>query len=474
MGTNQPVGPDARRAPKKIARRAPKKITRTAHVLTDKELLALLKRAAKVLDSKAWVVGGYVRDKLLGLPHPNPDVVVDGGDALTLAKRFAELAGAAPPVTFQRFGTAQVTLPGHLVEFVSARAESYPPDSRKPDVRRAALAEDLRRRDFTVNTLLMDLDGEIHDRLGGRYDLEARILRTPADPAQTFADDPLRMLRAIRFAAELGFELAPDLLPAMRSLRARLGPPVISIERIAEELRRMLVSDRPKVALELLDAGGLLEVVLPEVAACKGVPQSGYHTHDVFGHTLLTVAKTPPDFLVRLAALFHDVGKPSTATPDGAFTGHEEVGAGMAKAALERLRFSQKEVETVVHVVGLHLRPVYYRSEWSDGAVRRLARDAGPDLDRLMALARADLAASAYPEPEKLDELDARILGVMAEQPSRLEPHITGEEIMRVRGIGPGREVGRIKERLEELVIDGEVPADREALLAYLESHPDL
>jgi poly(A) polymerase len=436
--------------------------------------MQLLKRTASELHAKAWVVGGFVRDKLLGLPHPNPDVVVEGGDALTFAKHFAELAGAPPPVTFERFGTAQVTLPGHLVEFVSARAESYPADSRKPEVRRATLEEDLRRRDFTVNTLLMDFDGEIHDRLGGRRDLDARILRTPADPMQTFADDPLRMLRAIRFAAELGFGLAPDLLPAMRQLKARLAPPVISVERTADELRRMLVSARPKLALELLDAGGLLEVVLPELAACKGVPQSGYHTHDVYGHTLLAVDKTPPDLLVRLAALFHDVGKPTTATPDGAFTGHEEVGARMAKAALERLRFSQKEVESIVHLVRLHLRPVYYRSEWSDGAVRRLARDAGRELDRLLALARADLAASAYPEPEKLDELQARITAVMTERPSRLEPHITGEEIMRVRGIGPGREVGRIKQRLEELVIDGDVPATREALLAYLESHPDL
>jgi poly(A) polymerase len=448
MGTNQPV--------------------------TDEGLLKLLKRAADGLDAKAWVVGGYVRDKLLGLPHPNPDVVVEDGDALAVAKRFAELAGASPPVMFERFGTAQVTLPGHLVEFVSARAESYPVDSRKPDVRRATLDEDLRRRDFTVNTLLMDFDGEIHDRLGGRRDLEARILRTPADPVQTFTDDPLRMLRAIRFAAELGFELAPELLPAMRQLKARLAPPVISVERTVDELRRMLVSGRPKLTLELLDAGGLLEIVLPELAACKGVPQSGYHTHDVFGHTLLTVDKTPPDILVRFGALFHDVGKPSTATPDGAFTGHEEVGASMAKSALERLRFSQKEIDSIVHLVRLHLRPVYYRSEWSDGAVRRLARDAGPELDRLMELARADLAASAYPEPEKLDELQARVRAVMTERPSRLEPHITGEEIMRVRRIGPGPEVGRIKQRLEELVIDGDVPATREALLAYLESHPDL
>ncbi len=442
--------------------------------LSDGELLRLLKQAADDLGVRAWVVGGYVRDKLLGRPHPNPDVVVEGGDALKLAERFAELAHAEPPVTFERYGTAQVTLWGHLVEFVTARAESYAPESRKPDVRPATLEEDLRRRDFTVNTLLMDFEGKIHDPLGGRKDLDVRILRTPTDPLRTFEDDPLRMLRAIRFASELGFELAPDLLPAMRQLKSRLAPPVISVERTADELRHMLTSERPRLAIELLDAGGLLEVILPEVAACKGVAQSGFHTHDVYGHTLLTVDRVPADLIVRLAALFHDVGKPSTATPDGAFTGHETVGAAMAKSALERLRFSQKEVEAVVSLVLLHLRPVYYRSEWSDGAVRRLARDAGEQLHRLMALARADVAASAYPEPEKLDELQARIDAVLHERPSRLTPVVTGEDVMRVRGIGPGPDVGRIKQRLQELVIDGEIAPTREAVLDYLASHQEL
>ncbi|HSS60285.1 MAG TPA: HD domain-containing protein [Candidatus Limnocylindrales bacterium] len=443
-------------------------------IASEKELLALLKRAAEDLGVGAWIVGGYVRDKLLGRDHPNPDVVVEDGDGLELARRFAELAGAPPPVTFERFGTAQVTLPGRLVEFVTARAESYAPDSRKPDIRRASLEEDLRRRDFTVNTLLMDLDGNVHDPLGGRSDLEARVLRTPADPLRTFADDPLRMLRAIRFASVLGFTLAPDLVPAMRQIRARLAPPVISIERIADELRRMLASERPMVALELLDEAGLLEVVLPEIAACKGVPQTGYHTHDVFGHTLLTVAATPLDLLLRVAALYHDVGKPRTARGDGTFVGHEEVGAEIAKNALERLRFSQRDIEVVTTLVRLHLRPVFYRSEWSDGAVRRLARDAGPLLGRLMLLARADIAASAYPHPEKLDELQRRLEAVLSERPSRMEPLITGDEIMRLRGIGPGPDVGRIKEKLEELVMDGEIPPDRRAITDYLSGHPDL
>ncbi|MHB8589308.1 MAG: CCA tRNA nucleotidyltransferase [Candidatus Dormibacteraceae bacterium] len=442
--------------------------------LSDDELLRLLKRAATGLGAQAWVVGGYVRDKLLGLPHPNPDVVVERGDALKLAERFAELAAAEPPVTFERFGTAQVTLPGHLVEFVNARAESYAPDSRKPDVRPATLEEDLQRRDFTINTLLMDFDGQVNDPLDGGKDLAARILRTPTDPLRTFADDPLRMLRGVRFASELGFELAPDLLPAMRRLTTRLAPPVISPERIAEELRKMLTSPRPRHALELLDAGDLLETVLPEIADCKGVQQSGYHTHDVFGHTLLTVERVAPDLVLRLAALFHDSGKPSTATPDGAFMGHEIVGANLARSALERLRFSQKEIETVVTLVRLHLRPVYYSSEWSDGAVRRLARDAGPVLDRLMALARADIAASAYPEPGKLDELQARVEAVLRERPSRLAPLVTGEDVMRVRAIGPGPEVGRIKKRLEELVIDGEIMPSHQAVLDYLAAHTEL
>ena len=443
--------------------------------IDDRELLQLLKQAAAEQGVKAWLVGGYVRDHLLGRMQPDLDVVVEEGGALQLAERFAELAGAGPPVTFERYGTAQVTLPGHLVEFVSARSESYAADSRKPDVRPATLDEDLRRRDFTVNTLLMDFDGNIHDRLGtARADLEARILRTPADPTQTFSDDPLRMLRAVRFAAQLGFDLAPDLLPAMRQLSGRMAPPVVSVERIADELRKMLESERPRHALELLDAGGLLDVVLPELAACKGVEQSGYHTHDVYGHTLQAVGLTPPDLVVRLAAVFHDVGKPATATADGAFTGHEEVGARIATAALERLRFSQKEIDAVVTLVRLHLRPVYYRSEWSDGAVRRLARDAGALIEKLMALARADIAASAYPEPEKLDELAARLATVVSEQPSRMAAPIDGEDIMHALRLAPGPEVGRIKARLGELIMDGEIEPSREAVLAYLQAHPEL
>ncbi|HET7875787.1 MAG TPA: HD domain-containing protein [Methylomirabilota bacterium] len=434
----------------------------------------VLRRAAGELGIRAWAVGGYVRDTLLGRPHPDLDVVVEGPRALEMASRFAELVGARRPALFPRFGTAQVTWGERLVEFASTRAESYLPHSRKPEVQPATIEEDVQRRDFTVNALLMDFDGRVIDLIGGRRDLERRLLRTPRPAELTFSDDPLRMLRAIRFAAELGFELEPSLLPTMRRLRERARPPVLSVERIADELRKMLRSERPRRALELLDAGGLMETLLPEVHACHGVEQGGYHRWDVFWHTLETVAHTPPDLVVRLAALLHDVGKPVTATPDGAFHGHAEVGAELARRALTRLRFSNAEVEQVAKLVRLHLRPVFYGSEWRDGAVRRLAREAGSLVWRLMALARADVAASAFPSPEKLDELEARLRAVLSEQPSRMRIPVSGRDVMRVRGLRPGPEVGRLKARLEELVLDGVLPPDRDLLLDHLRRHPDL
>ena len=428
-----------------------------------------LRKATAELGVQAWAVGGYVRDRLLGRDHPDLDIVVAGGDALDLATRFADLVGARRPVLFPRFGTAQVTWGDRLVEFATARAESYAHDSRKPQVRTASIEDDLERRDFTVNALLMDLDGQVRDPLGrGLPDLEARLLRTPRDPVATFEDDPLRMLRAIRFAAQLTFELAPDLLPAMRRLRDRLRPPVLSVERTADELRKMLLSERPALALELMREADLLDIVLPELAATRGVEQGGWHHADVYGHTLEAVAGAPPRLTERLAAVFHDVGKPLTATPDGAFTGHDVAGAELAGAALRRLRFSNAEAERVAELVRLHMRPVFYSSEWRDGAVRRLARDAGDLLWPLIALARADIAASDYPHPEKLDELESRLRAVLAEEPNRMVVPVTGEDVMRELRLAPGPEVGKVKQRIEELVMEGELEPEREAIIAYL------
>jgi poly(A) polymerase len=291
---------------------------------------------------------------------------------------------------------------------------------------------------------------------------------------ETFSDDPLRMLRAIRFAAQLGFALDEPLIPAMQKLRDRLRPPVLSVERTAEELRRMLISDRPQLALELLDEARLLEVVLPEVAAGKGVAQGGWHTHDVYGHTLRTVAAAPADITVRLAALFHDVGKPLTAADDGSFHDHERVGAELTELALQRLRFSNAEAARVARLVRLHLRPVFYSRDWSDGAVRRLARDAGEEIWKLMDLAHADMAASAYPDAEKLDELVARLHAVLEERPDRFTLPVNGDDIMRELGLAAGPEVGRVKAKLEELVLEGTLNPDRDAILGYLRTQANL
>lgn len=427
-------------------------------------------RAAESIGARAWAVGGYVRDHLLGREHPDLDIVVEGGRALELAEVFARRVGARAPAVFPRFGTAQVDWGGRLVEFANARAESYARDSRKPDVRPASIEEDLSRRDFTVNALLMDFEGNVHDVLGtGLPDLRSRLLRTPRDPRQTFDDDPLRMLRAIRFAAQLGFELAPDLLPAMRELRERARPPVLSPERVADELRKMLISDRPALALDLMRQAGLLEILLPELQATLGVEQRGWHTHDVYGHTLEAVAKTPPDLTDRLAALFHDVGKPQTAAPDGSFVGHDVLGAEIAAAALRRLKFPHSEADRVARIVRLHMRPVFYDSTWTDAAVRRLARDSGDVLWHLITLTRADIAASAYPHPEKIDELAERLRRAFQEEPDRIRPAVSGEDVMKTLGIGPGPRVGEIKRQIEELVVEGRLPPDRKAQLDWLE-----
>jgi len=436
----------------------------------------ILAEAAAEIGARAWAVGGHVRDHLLGRQgREELDIVVEEGRGHDLALEFARRTGSAAPVLFERFGTAQVTWGRRMVEFASARAESYAADSRKPDVRPATLDDDLRRRDFTVNTLLMDFDGQVHDRLGGALaDLQARLLRTPLDSVTTFTDDPLRMLRAIRFCAELGFELEPTLMPAMRELHERLRPPVISSERARDELQKMLLSPRPRQALEMLEEGGLLAEILPELSATRGVAQGGFHLYDVFGHTVRVVEETPPNLVTRLAAVLHDVGKPATAGPDGTFLGHERVGSAMAVAALSRLRFSNDITDRVARLVRMHLRPVFYDSDWTDGAVRRLARDAGPDLWLLMDLGRADIAASAYDQPEKLEELVERLRRVALAEPGRTSPRVSGADIMKTLGLAPGPEVGRIKERLEDLVIEGEVEPDRESVLRYLTDHPDL
>jgi poly(A) polymerase len=455
-------------------------------------LLEVLEAEAAAAGVRALLVGGYVRDRVMGRPATELDVVVEGGSGTELARAVAARLGVREPVVFERFGTAQLNARDFLMEFVSARAESYAPESRKPSVRPATLEEDIRRRDFTANTLLAGRDGEVIDITGQALkDIEARVLRTPLPAAETFHEDPLRAVRAIRFAVSLDFTMDAEILPAIRGSLDRLGT-VVSIERINVELRKMLLSERPGEAFRLMRDSGVLERLMPEISVMGGVEQSGFHHLDVLDHSLTAldaVAQRPQphlapqhELVLRLAVLLHDSGKPATAARDGeriTFLGHPEAGAASATALLRRLRFSNDEIEAVTRLILLHMRPIQYDpATWSDGAVRRLVRDSGDVLSALVELARVDMSASEYPVNEatrKLGDLERRISELDIEAVRRTNPPLDGNALMARLGRGPGPWIGRVQGALLEAVLDGALPAgDADHAWAYLDRHPEL
>ncbi len=413
-----------------------------------------------------FLVGGAVRDELLGAPSPDADLVTRA-DAPALARElYAHGIGDHPPVLYERFGTALLTVGGDPVEFVTARKESYDEGSRKPSVERATYAEDAQRRDFTLNALYKDLfTGALMDPLGtGLADLRAGVLRTPLDPEATFSDDPLRMLRAVRFRHRLGFAYAPGLEDAIRSQAPRLA--IVSPERVRDELLKML--DRPSAPDALADLMrlGLVPFVLPELAAMPGVDQGSFHHLDVWEHTLLALRnlwaqEPPPDRETTLAVLLHDVGKPATREiRDGKirFFGHEAVGAEMTREALARLRFPNAAIERVARLVKAHMR-LGTAPEFTPSAARRLLRDMGEDTDRLLRVVDADAGALA-PGVRALDlaPVRARLAEVAAAAPKTgyVSP-LSGAEIMALTGLGPGPEIGRLKAKLEEAVLEGKL-----------------
>ncbi len=419
------------------------------------------------LGGRCCIVGGFVRDLLLGRPAiTDVDVVVEGAPAVRAAEWLRRRwRGPERVVEFERFGTARVSFPdqsgGRLtVEFVRARSEAYRPDSRKPEVRPGTVEEDALRRDFTVNALLLDAQGQVLDPTGsGLADLQRRLLRTPLDAAVTFAEDPLRMLRAARFAAQLEFELAPGVEAAMAEARARLG--IVSQERVRDELLKLLLAPRPGPGLEILARTGLLEGFAPELAAMRRVEQGGYHSGDVFQHTCLALEHAPPDRLVRLAVLLHDVGKPATAVETEAgptFHGHPRIGAELAARFLRRLRFPTAEADAVARLVLLHMRPIQYGADWTEAAVRRLWHDAGPLFPALLAVARADTLASNFPGTGGLDELESRVGRVAAAHPEGIGPVLGGSALMEAFGLAGGPWVGRAQRLLLEAVIEGLLP----------------
>ena len=454
-------------------------------------LARVIETEAAALGTRALLVGGYVRDRLLGRDCKDVDVVVENGLGTELAEAVGKRLDVRRPVVFERFGTAQLEAHDFVVEFVSARAESYPSDSRKPDVRPATLDDDMRRRDFTVNALMADADGSVVDLTGrGLEDLDNRLLRTPLPAALTFAEDPLRAVRAVRFAVALDFAMDDEIPPAIRANLDRLQS-VVSVERVNDELRRMILGDRPGRAVGLLWETGIADRLLPEVAAMAGVEQTGFHHLDVLQHSLLaldSVAARPHPHLapalelrLRLGMLFHDSGKPATAERDAdrvTFLGHPEIGAETAVAALHRLRFSNDEVDDVARLVAMHMRPIQYLPDWTDGAVRRLVRDSGDLVPALLDLADGDMAASEYPPEEaaaKMGELRRRVADVGAEVSDAARSPLDGHVLMAHYERPPGPWLSTLQHALVEAIIDGALPAgDQDAAWAYLEGHPEI
>ncbi|MEZ5058592.1 MAG: HD domain-containing protein [Saprospiraceae bacterium] len=438
----------------------------------ERKIFNIISETAKELGFPAYVVGGYVRDRLLGRPSKDMDIVCVGS-GIELAQNVAGKMRPIPRVVYySRFGTAMLKHEDLEVEFVGARKESYRFDSRKPSVEEGSLEDDQNRRDFTINALAVSLNeenfGTIIDPFDGLIHLEEKIIRTPLEPGKTFSDDPLRMMRAIRFATQLDFTIEEETLKAISKYRNRIN--IVSQERITVELTKILASFRPSIGFKLLFDTGLLKIIFPELDAMKGVEyKNGVGHKDNFYHTLKVVdnlCRTSQNIWLRWAALLHDIAKPPTKRFDQeqgwTFHGHEALGAAMVPRIFKKLKLPlDAKMKFVQKMVQMHQRPVNLTSEEiSDSAVRRLVFEAGEDIDELMLLCEADITSG---NKEKVKTylnnykfLRERIQEV--EEKDRLrnwQPPITGEQIMQIFGIGPSREVGVIKNHIRESILDG-------------------
>lgn len=429
-------------------------------------------------ENHLYLVGGAVRDEIMG-KHQVEDIdIVYEGDALGLADYLNSLGITDhPPVTYPRFGTAMVSIGGKIVELVSARKERYSSDSRKPDVELSTLYDDILRRDFTINTLLENIHtNEILDLTAlGVKDIKAGIIRTPRDPNLTFYDDPLRMLRAIRFSVKYGFIIEEKTYDAIVQNAKRLA--IISRERIRDEFAKILLVEKPSRGIKLLKESGLLERFVPDIIAMVGVTQGGGHAWDIWDHTMRVLDALPNDagLVLRLAALFHDIAKPITKRTDKSgsihFYGHDEIGAKMTKKILSELRFPNAEINRVARLVEMHIRIGEYSSNWKDSAVKRLMRDAGQDMSNLLTLAMADRkGAGPNASVDKLLELEQRMENILRHVPVyHLESPLNGNEIMQITGYGPGPIIRSIKNFLLDEVIEGRLaPDDKDGAISML------
>ena len=472
----------------------------------DGKIFHIVSGTARSLGVRAFVIGGYVRDCFLGRPSKDIDIVVEGS-GIELAEAIGEKLHANVSV-FRNFGTAMLKYKGVEVEFVGARKESYRHDSRKPIIENGTLEDDQKRRDFTINAMAFSLQeedyGALVDPFGGIRDLAAGIIRTPLDPDVTYSDDPLRMIRAVRFATKLSdgdrkFTIVPESLESMRRNRGRLE--ILSKERIADELNKILVCPRPSIGFSLLEQTGLLEYILPQLCRLKGTESVDGRGHkENFSHTLevldnvaaaeikdiaggrlnddeyengvpVSKPRTEPCVWLRWAALLHDIGKPATKRYDAksgwTFHGHEVVGARMVPKIFKSLKMPLNEkMKYVEKLVLLHLRPIaLVTEEVTDSAVRRLLFDAGDDIDDLMLLCNADITSKNPRKVEKLrhnfDIVRQKLVEVEAKDAIRnFKNPITGEYIMELYGIPPCREIGELKETVKNAILDGIIDND--------------
>ena len=432
----------------------------------------------------AYVVGGYVRDFYLERPSTDIDVVVVGS-GIALAEELGRELHTRVSV-YKTFGTAMLRSRGVEVEFVGARRESYVSDSRKPLVEAGTLEDDQRRRDFTINAMAWSLDkgnfGHLVDPFDGMEDLHAGIIRTPCDPDITFSDDPLRMMRAVRFASQLNFQLFPETFEAIRRNRERIR--IVSRERIITELNKIVLSPVPSVGFQLLDRTGLLELIFPEMHRLKGVDVRGKHAHkDNFLHTLKVldnVAAVSDDLWLRWAAILHDIAKPLTKAYDPkvgwTFHSHEVLGSKMVPQIFRQMKLPMNEhMKFVQKMVFLHLRPIILSEDMvTDSAVRRLLFEAGDDVEKLMTLCEADITSGNDAKVKRYlanFELVRRKMKDLEERDRirNFQPPITGEIIMATYGIPPCREIGEIKEVIKNAILDGEIPNEYEAAYALME-----
>ena len=440
---------------------------------------------------RAYVVGGYVRDALMGRARTDIDITVQG-DPLEFARAVAEVF-RSKTVEFANFRTAMVPIGEYQVEFVGTRREEYHESSRKPIVVEGTLEDDLRRRDFTVNALAAGLNaddlGEVIDLFDGSQDIGRRILRTPLDPVVTMSDDPLRMMRAARFAAQLEFEVEPSVLEAMSSMADRIS--IISQERITDEFLKIMQTRKPSIGLKLLYDTGLMKHIFPEVHNLGGVDivergSREFQHKDVFLHTLQVVdnlAQMSENVWLRFATLMHDVAKPRTKKfiegSGWTFHGHEEVGARWQEKIFRRLKLPLHHLEYVQTLVRLHQRPMMLVDEGvTDSAIRRLAVQAGDAINDLFMLCRADITTRNPSRAAKYlrnyDIVESKLIDVRERDQLRaFQSPIRGEELMELSGLGPCRTLGYMKWMIEEAILDGIIPNEPEAARAYLLNNID-